>query len=227
MSGLPPYRRFLKRFHPEAIPGLGAWAYNRVSQSRVFQAQYELAAEDIVAKRSEGALLDIGTGPGRLLITLRDRSPAMQLSGVDISPAMVAKAEANLRAAGVANEIAIREGSATSLPFDTHSFDLVVSTGSFHHWKEPMEGLDETYRVLRPDGIGLIYDLVADTPKLVLEHARRIHGRFATTFFWLHGFEEPFYTERAYRELGESSQFGEAITRWVGLLCCLELNKGS
>lgn len=227
MSELPPFRRFLKRFHPEAIPRLGSIAYNWISRSRIFQIQYEFVAGDVVARRSEGRLLDVGTGPGWLLIKLHQRLPAFELVGIDISPGMVAEARHNMNIAGISGEVTIREGNAGSLPFEEGSFDVVVSTGSFHHWKEPVDGLNECYRVLRPGGCGLIYDLVADTPRAVLEQTKKEHGRFARQLFWLHGFEEPFYTEQAFLRLGKASDFKSAGTRYVGLLCCLELERSA
>jgi ubiquinone/menaquinone biosynthesis C-methylase UbiE len=45
-----------------------------------------------------------------------------------------------------------------SLPFPDHSFDLVVSTFSMHHWADPTAGLAEVGRVLRPGARALIWD---------------------------------------------------------------------
>ncbi len=39
------------------------------------------------------------------------------------------------------------------------SFDLIVSTLSMHHWRELQQSLSELYRVLRPGGSLLIYDI--------------------------------------------------------------------
>jgi ubiquinone/menaquinone biosynthesis C-methylase UbiE len=38
------------------------------------------------------------------------------------------------------------------LPFADERFEVVVSTASIHHWKDPDRGLAEIYRVLKPGG---------------------------------------------------------------------------
>ena len=45
-----------------------------------------------------------------------------------------------------------------SLPYADHSFDVVVSTISMHHWYELERPLRDLYRVLRPGGRLWIYD---------------------------------------------------------------------
>ena len=49
-------------------------------------------------------------------------------------------------------------GNVAHLPHPDHSFDLVVSTISMHHWYELEQPLRDFYRVLRPGGRLWIYD---------------------------------------------------------------------
>jgi ubiquinone/menaquinone biosynthesis C-methylase UbiE len=218
-------RRILKLLHPEAIPRLGAIVYNRVSSGRMFQHHYELVARDILRYCSEGHLLDIGTGPGWLLIKLHRESPELHIVGVDVSRGMVAKARENMRNAGLGDVISIGEGNARSLPFEDNSFDIVVSTGSIHHWKEPVTGLNEVHRVLKQGGTALMYDLVSNTPLPILKEARQEYGRLCTTLFWLHSFEEPFYKREDFEALAAETFFKTGSTSFVGLFCCLLLRK--
>ncbi|GBC60227.1 hypothetical protein DENIS_1178 [Desulfonema ishimotonii] len=120
-------------------------------------------ADDILTCRARGRLLDIGTGPGWLLVKLHEKSSDLRLTGLDISAPMITTARKNIRRLGLSEHIYFREGTAAHLPFAGNSFDIVVSTGSLHHWKEPVRGLNEVYRVLCPGGYALIYDLVSDT----------------------------------------------------------------
>jgi ubiquinone/menaquinone biosynthesis C-methylase UbiE len=149
----------------------------------------------------------------------------MRLVGIDVSRPMVDKARQNMVAAGLSDAIEIREGNADRLPFADSSFDIVVSTGSIHHWKEPIAALDEAYRVLRPGAYALMYDVVSDTPSSVLDNMASEHGRFKTWLFWLHGFEEPFYSRQRYEGLARPTLFKEGRTKFVGILCCLILQK--
>ncbi len=225
MVKLSPIRKFLKIFHPEGIPRIGTVFYNAITTAYVFQRNYDLVARDILSYNSEGSLLDIGTGPGWLLVKLYHQSPRLRITGLDISPSMVAKARKNIVDARLSEAIEVREGNASRLPFADNTYDTIVSTGSIHHWKDPIGGLNEIYRVLKSGGYALLYDMVSDTPTSVLKEMAREHGRLKMMLLWLHAFEEPFYTHRAFEELARPSSFKEGQTRFVGVLCCLTLKK--
>lgn len=225
MAKLSPVRRWLKFLHPEGIPWPGTFFYNAISSTHLFQRHYEWVAKDIVRYCEKGSLLDIGTGTGWLLLKLHQISPKMRLVGLDVSSSMVAQGRKNMARAGLADLIDIREGNASDIPFPDECFDIVVSTGSIHHWKEPEAGLNEVYRVLKDRGYALMYDVVSDTPEMILEEIRREFGRLRTMIFWLHGFEEPFYTRKDFEALARSTLFKEGRSRFVGLLCCLTLRK--
>lgn len=222
---LPLARRLLKLVHPEAIPGPATPIYNAVSSSRIFQWHYDLVARDIARYCAQGTLLDVGTGPGWLLLKLHEAAPGMRLVGLDASPAMVAQAQRNAEQAGLATKIEVTAGHAGHLPFPDGTVDLVVSTGSIHHWKEPVAALNEVHRVLKSGGQALVYDLATDTPAEALGEMRRQFGWLWTTLFRLHGLQEPFYSSGAFEALARESAFGEGRTRFVGSLCCLLLRK--
>jgi ubiquinone/menaquinone biosynthesis C-methylase UbiE len=213
------------KLHPEGIPAGATKVYNALSGTSIFLKHYDLAAEDIVKFRSAGRLLDIGTGPGRLLIALRRLAPELELTGVDISEAMVAQAAANMAAAGLSDKVRVQQAGAKQLPFEDNSFDIVISTASLHHWKQPQESMAEVHRVLKPGGFALLYDLVKNTPKEVMAEGSKKYGRFRIFLLWLHSFEEPFYNADAMRELADPTLFENICIRWVGLLCCLTLRK--
>jgi ubiquinone/menaquinone biosynthesis C-methylase UbiE len=146
MAELPLVRRLMKLLHPESIPWPGSVFYNLVSSTAIFQRHYELVADDILNYCKEGSLLDIGTGPGWLLLKLHQKAPQMRLVGIDSSAAMVVKAGENIASV---ESIEIKQGNARDIPFPDDCFDIVVSTASIHHWKEPTRGLNEVYRVLK------------------------------------------------------------------------------
>jgi ubiquinone/menaquinone biosynthesis C-methylase UbiE len=104
--------------------------------------------------------LEVGCGPGHLSIRLA-REHALDVTGLDLDPAMIERAHANAalepKLAGQPPRFII--GDVAALPFDDAAFDLVVSTLSMHHWSDPAAGLREIHRVLRPGGKALIWDL--------------------------------------------------------------------
>jgi ubiquinone/menaquinone biosynthesis C-methylase UbiE len=126
-------------------------------------------------------VLDVGCGTGLLLIRLLERQPSAWPAGVDLSPGMVAQARAR-----VPSGVPILVGDAERLPFPATSFDVVVSTSSFHYWPSPAGGLAELRRVLRPGGQVVITDWCDDyfacrvsdrLLRLVDPAHRRIYGQ--------------------------------------------------
>ena len=225
MAELSPARRLLKLFHPEGIPWPGTSFYNAISGTSIFQRHYERIAGHILNFCSEGSTLDVGTGPGWLLVKLHQRSPRLRLVGLDASPSMVNKARKNVTKAGFSDCIEIKEGNASHMPFADRSFDIVVSTGSIHHWKDPTTSLNEIYRVLRLGGHALMYDLVSDTPKSILKETAHEFGSLKMWLLWLHAFEEPFYNSENFELLGLPTLFEESRAQFVGVLYCLILKK--
>jgi ubiquinone/menaquinone biosynthesis C-methylase UbiE len=218
-------RKLLARLHPEGIPWPATLIYNRLSRTHIFRDHYRLVAEDVAARRPQGRLLDIGTGPARLLPAVHKLCPALRLTGVDISAAMVQQARRNMERAGLADAVALEVAAADHLPFADGAFDTVISTGSIHHWKDVGAGLAEVHRVLRPGGLALMYDLVTDLPREVSKDLVRRYGRFRTTLLWLHTFEEPFRTAEDFAALARGTPFRAGPVRFVGAFCCLELEK--
>jgi SAM-dependent methyltransferase len=88
-------------------------------------------------------------------------STGLEVTGLDLEPAMIARARANTdRAANRGGrQPSFLVGDVAALAFPDRSFDLIVSTLSMHHWADPAAGLAEIGRVLRPGARALIWDL--------------------------------------------------------------------
>lgn len=221
------WRQFIKQFHPEGIPWPGSLLYNAISRTAIFRQHYELVARDIAHYGTGACILDIGTGPGHLLLALQKVMPEARLVGIDISPGMVAQARRNLKKHRQDTQIEVKVADVTALPFADEAFHCVVSTGSLHHWKDSIQALSEAYRVLKPGGHALIYDLVHDMPKGVCKDIRARFGGFRLALLWLHSFEEPFLNAEEMEALGRKTDFAVEGTRFTGALCCLVLRKST
>jgi len=153
MHGLIHARR---RNTPQVFQGRSARIYDLVSR-RVLRGMYRRLAADVAGVAPDGGtVLDIGTGPGVLLVELAARRPDLRLTGVDLSADMIAAARRNLEPFG--ERAGARVGDVTSLPFPDRSFDLIVSSLSLHHWDHPEAAVPELARILRPGGRVYIYD---------------------------------------------------------------------
>jgi SAM-dependent methyltransferase len=117
-------------------------------------------ATDLSGFALRGQVLEVGSGPGRLAVKLAELAPGVQVTGVDISPEMVERANSLAANSGVADRVVFLLGDVASLPFDDARFFAVVSTFSLRHWADPAKGLEEIFRVLRPGGVARVYDVV-------------------------------------------------------------------
>jgi ubiquinone/menaquinone biosynthesis C-methylase UbiE len=118
-------------------------------------------AAHLVPGREHGRALDIGTGPGQIVIKFARRLPGWKVTGVDRSPAMIAQARGNLAAAGddLGGRVAFELADGNRLPFPDKSFELVMCNSVLHHLSEPANLLSEIARLATDDGAILLRDL--------------------------------------------------------------------
>jgi ubiquinone/menaquinone biosynthesis C-methylase UbiE len=218
---------FIKRLTPEGIRWPWSLVYNKLSHTAIFLRHYELVAHDVAGYGEAHSILDIGTGPGRLLLAIHEVLPDARLAGVDISPAMVALARRNLEAHGPQTYFQLRVADASALPFPDGAFDRVVSTGSLHHWRNQVGAFSEMHRVLKPGGYSLTYDLVRDVRSAAGEDARARFGKLRFAVLSLHAYAEPFLDVEEMKALGKQTGFMVQGTKFVGALCCLVLRKAA
>jgi ubiquinone/menaquinone biosynthesis C-methylase UbiE len=115
----------------------------------------------LVKGRERGRALDIGTGPGQIVIKLARRLTQWKFVGVDRSPGMIAQAQTNLASAGseLAGRAEFQVADGNRLPFPDSSFDLVLCNSVLHHLAEPEKLLSEISRLVNSGGAILIRDL--------------------------------------------------------------------
>ena len=142
--------------------------------------------------------LEIGFGGGALLRAAR--AAGAQVSGADVSEAMVA------RASGLDVHLA----SAEALPFANGSFHTAASLNSLYFWPDPERAVAEIARVVRPGGRLLLGFEPA-------EELRKYPGH-------VHGFR--LFELAGVRALMKDAGFGNIAERWgrgrkPDLFCCL------
>jgi ubiquinone/menaquinone biosynthesis C-methylase UbiE len=132
-------------------------------------------AADVAAVAPDGArVLEVGCGPGHLSIRLAHHHD-LEVTGLDLDPAMIGRARANTDRApnGEERRPSLLVGDVAALAFPDGSFDLVVSTLSMHHWADPTAGLAEIGRVLRPGARALIWEFGPASGHTRSDHATR------------------------------------------------------
>jgi arsenite methyltransferase len=116
-------------------------------------------------------VIDIGSGAGLdSLLAARIVAPHGQVIGVDMTPAMLAKAQEAAQMAEIDN-VEFRHGYAEELPIDDEWAQVVISNGVFNLLPDKHKGLNEMARVLRPGGRLQIADIIVK--KQVPDDAKR------------------------------------------------------
>jgi ubiquinone/menaquinone biosynthesis C-methylase UbiE len=133
-----------------------------------------------VCAQPNGEVLEVAIGTG---LNLLHYPPDVRLTGVDLSPAMLAAA-AN-RAADLGRTVELSEADAEHLPFPDASFDTAVCTLSLCSVADDRAVIAEMHRVLRPGGQLLLLDHVAATNRFLLALQRlweKVTVRFAEDY---------------------------------------------
>jgi SAM-dependent methyltransferase len=109
-------------------------------------------------------VVDVGCGAGLdTLIAARQVGPTGRVVGIDMTPAMLARARAAAAQAGLA-QVELREGFAEELPVPAGWADAVISNGVLNLAPDKDAALAELARVLRPGGRLQIGDLLVEKP---------------------------------------------------------------
>lgn len=107
-------------------------------------------AVSYAASGSPCRVLDVATGTGDLAFLLASRG--FQVTGVDLSPQMLAIATCKAADRKMMGRIAFQEADALHLPFADGSFDAVTVAFGVRNFEDMEAGLAEIHRVLSGDG---------------------------------------------------------------------------
>lgn len=143
-------------------------------------------------------ILEIGTGRGTLLRTLRDRG--LDAVGVELSLERIAESLARHGA------LPIQKISGVVLPFPAATFDVVLSFDVFEHIPDSNAHLAEVRRVLKPGGWYLLQTPNKWTNTLFETIRWRSFTRWRADHCSLHGYRQ---LERRFRSNGFEIDFAD------------------
>ena len=139
----------------------------------VFFQEALAALPQLVADLSRGGrVVDIHCGGGRWLIAMAQRFPELRLVGVEFEADSVARARANVVAAGLADRIEIKQAEVTK-PGPAHDYDLAYFQYALHQLPDAPATLAAAWEALRPGGRILVLDWPLPTDP---EESRTRHG---------------------------------------------------
>lgn len=137
------------------MPLFAARLYDNLTGVKGVNKGFEEISAFVSDFLKQGRLLDIGTGPGRLLFEINKRNQQIDLYGLDISLSMLDIARQNLR--NIKN-VDLRVGNIVKTEYQDNYFDCIVSSGSFYNWDKPTEGLNEIFRILKSGNTAYIFE---------------------------------------------------------------------
>lgn len=151
--------------------------WDQIRTLHVEEAAVEAAIREAAGPGPFRALLDIGTGTGRMIEVLGPSADRMV--GVDMSPDMLSVARSRLAACGL-NRALLRQGDIYALPVSPGGFDLVVIHQVLHFLDDPARAIRQAARALAPSGRLLVVDFAPHELEFLRE--TRAHRRlgFAT-----------------------------------------------
>jgi ArsR family transcriptional regulator len=136
----------------------------------------EEALVGLVGAKPFNAMLDLGTGTGRLLEVL---APLYRRGvGIDMSREMLAVARANLDKAGVSHA-QVRQGDIYALPVDRDAYDLVTVHQVLHYLDNPGAALAEAAKALRPSGRLIVVDFATHDFEFLREQHAHVRLGFS------------------------------------------------
>jgi ubiquinone/menaquinone biosynthesis C-methylase UbiE len=164
----------------------GASMYDKFLDVEPIRSRLKEIASDLVLKTEKGTLLDIGTGPGRLLFEINLLNPKFVLFGLDISASMIEVARKNLQSI----QANLQVGSIENTNYDSNFFSIITCSGSFYLWDYPVESIEEIHRILKEGQSAYLFEVYKDINeeeyKIALKNnlrqlnwMRRLFGPFA------------------------------------------------
>jgi 2-polyprenyl-3-methyl-5-hydroxy-6-metoxy-1,4-benzoquinol methylase len=121
--------------------------YRKPLIGRIFRERINRGLR-LLPDRRFGRALEVGYGAGAVLLSLAPSVDELHGLDLDADPASVQRLLASRGCSAT-----LRQGSVYELPYESDTFELVVSFSMFEHLHEYEKGLAEVTRVMRPNGL--------------------------------------------------------------------------
>ena len=153
-------------------------------------------------------LLDLGVGTG---LSLPQYRGGLEVVGVDISTAMLARARKRIAAAGAARHTSLVEANAEQLPFAEGAFDIVVAAHIVSVTPDPVRMLAEMRRVAAADGHLIVVNHLPRS-RAATRRLRALSAGWARRFGW-----RPLLAEEPFRDTANVRLVLRRRVGWAGV----------
>jgi ubiquinone/menaquinone biosynthesis C-methylase UbiE len=155
-------------------PAVGI-AFNKIQNLPQFNVLRNIVIKHIMHPKlgqpceAGSTLLDLGCGTGHLLKQIhksmaKGKLVPMKLYGIDLGAESIRICKEILSNSGI-TDIDLQQGDGAAMPYADGLFDIVVSSLSLHHWTDPSRVFNEIFRVLRSNGLLILFDMRRDCPR--------------------------------------------------------------
>jgi SAM-dependent methyltransferase len=128
---------------------------SRGTLAPVYAPLAEQIVTDFNLQEKEGIGIDLGSGPGTLILELCGRT-RMHWINADINPHFFPHFYRQAQQRGFGHRVSAVYADACALPFRDNYADIIVSRGSFPFWQDKTRAFSEIYRVLKPGAVAYI-----------------------------------------------------------------------
>lgn len=185
---------------------------------RTFGKFVDAAVRTVTARANQfsGRLLEVGVGTG---LALPHYGPSLRVTGIDLSPDMLARARERVARRGQGNVEALIEMDATALSFPDSSFDVTTAMFVMTVVPDPGAVMRELARVTKPGGTVLICNhfSVEEGLRGALERGL---ARYAARLGW-----RPEFPVEAILVCGDLALAGRMPVKPFGFFTLLEFRK--
>ncbi len=119
------------------------WGMGKAENERYLERALSGIPDDF-----SGTLLEVPVGTGVLTMPVYQTLPKAKITCLDYSPDMMERAKRR-----APDNVQFVQGDVGRLPFEDHSFDIVLSLNGFHAFPDKGAAYAETFRVLKPGGL--------------------------------------------------------------------------
>ena len=135
------------------------------------EKRYHPWREKLWTQVNGATVLEVGVGTGKNMPYYPNDS---HVTGIDLTPGMLARAENRMQTLGLQAQVDLRLGDAQTLDFPDSFFNTVLATFVFCSVPDPVLGLREMKRVVKPGG-----------KILLIEHMRSSNVALGKIMDWL------------------------------------------
>lgn len=128
---------------------------------------WRLRAVNMLRRKSPQHILDVATGTGDLAMLMFKKLRPGRITGIDLSPGMIAVAEKKVAEAGLEGAIRFMNEDCLDLPFAPEVFDCITVAYGVRNFEHLDRGYAEMYRVMQRGGTLCVIELSTPRSPLV------------------------------------------------------------